>query len=385
MDISRSCSIRFSANGCDAPFPSMSRSRAILSCRPTQAGSPIEVGRSTSRATTWPERPIGAAKGRRGSARSSSALNRNSRAASRDRSRRRSSRRKDCIRRISSSPRFLGSRRRGPGERSSPRSEPSTPRWGREHCPCRSSSLEDPTRRASYGNLRSRSEGPCASRDWMMHPRDAPLGSGADLRPKVREPVHGVILEAGSVRQEKFPDLLEVLDREDTLPLPPAPQEDLSVLAFLEMIRQRGFRNSDRGLELPERPLPEEQQFEDDLPRHILPEHRENSPLGLDERTGNEVPLAVSVLLGFQDPIPFQVPEVVREHARRHPEHLSDPTEVDTGVRRQEVVDPATAFEFESFRHHITSAARGTGPRAPRGSGQAILSRRMRRSSWRSR
>src|SRR5712691_3831724 len=43
MDISRSSSIRLSANGCDAPFPSMSRSRGILSCRPTRAGSPIDV------------------------------------------------------------------------------------------------------------------------------------------------------------------------------------------------------------------------------------------------------------------------------------------------------------------------------------------------------
>src|SRR6266566_8235564 len=194
-----------------------------------------------------------------------------------------------------------------------------------------------------------------------------PATSGTDFRPQVGEPVHRVILKARTVRQEKFPDLLEILDREHALALPSAPKENLSVHQFLEVVRQRGLRNADRGLELRERPLAEEQEFEDDLPRHILPQDGEDSPLGLHERARDEVPLAVSVLFGLQDPIPFQVPEVVRQHAGRHPEHLSDPPKMDAWVRRQEVVDPATALEFEAFGHPITAAERGTGPRALQG------------------
>src|SRR2546430_13431396 len=110
-----------------------------------------------------------------------------------------------------------------------------------------------------------------------------PATSGTDFRPQVREPVYRVILEARTVRQEKFPDLLEVLDREHALALPSAPKEDLSVHEFLEMVGQSGLRNADRCLELCERPFAEEQEFEDDLPRHILPQHGEDSPLGLHE------------------------------------------------------------------------------------------------------
>src|SRR6266480_1444351 len=137
-----------------------------------------------------------------------------------------------------------------------------------------------------------------------------PATSGTDFRPQVREPVHRVILEARAVRQEKFPDLLEVLDREHALALPSAPKEDLSVHEFLEMVRQ---------------------------------------------------------------------------HAGRHSEHLSDSPEMDAGVRRQEVLDPAPALEFEAFGHLITAAERGRGPQALRGSARAIRCRRRRRPGWRSR
>src|SRR5439155_23862987 len=117
-----------------------------------------------------------------------------------------------------------------------------------------------------------------------------PATSGTDFRPQVRCTVHRVILEARTVRQAKFPELLEVLDREHALALPSAPKEDLSVHEFLEMVGKRGLRNADRGLELPERPLAEEQEFEHDLPRHILPQDGEYPPLGLHERTGDDLP-----------------------------------------------------------------------------------------------
>src|SRR5438445_10422348 len=106
------------------------------------------------------------------------------------------------------------------------------------------------------------------------------------------------------------------------------------------MVGQRALRHADRSLELPERPLAEEQELEDDLPWHILPQDGEDSPLGLNERTGDEVPLAVSILFGFQDPIPFQVPEVVRKHASRHTETLTDLAVMHAGVASQNLVNP---------------------------------------------
>src|SRR5207244_12570417 len=81
-----------------------------------------------------------------------------------------------------------------------------------------------------------------------------PATSGTDFRPQVREPAHRIILEARAVRQEKFPDLLEVLDREHALALASPATEDLSGPELLELDGQRGLRNADRRLDIRARP-----------------------------------------------------------------------------------------------------------------------------------
>src|SRR5207249_9091978 len=78
---------------------------------------------------------------------------------------------------------------------------------------------------------------------------------GPELRPEIREAVDGVVLEARLVRQEELPDLLQVFDREDALPLPFRAEQHLSVHELLQMIRERRLRDADGHLEFPERPL----------------------------------------------------------------------------------------------------------------------------------
>src|SRR5207247_8780802 len=114
--------------------------------------------------------------------------------------------------------------------------------------PYRSNSLADPMRRVSCGSLRSRSECPPGSRGSREAPSRLCRSSGTDFRPQVREPVHRVILEARTVRQEKFPDLLEVLDREHALGLPSAPEEAISVPQSLGEAVKRALRSAHRGV-----------------------------------------------------------------------------------------------------------------------------------------
>src|SRR2546425_8365689 len=76
-------------------------------------------------------------------------------------------------------------------------------------------------------------------------------GSAPELRPEVREPVDRVVVEARLVGQEELPDLLEVFDREDALPLPLRPHEQVPVHQLLEVIRQRRLRHADGRLQLP--------------------------------------------------------------------------------------------------------------------------------------
>src|SRR5207247_11462721 len=118
-------------------------------------------------------------------------------------------------------------------------------------------------------------------------------------------------MEARLVRQEELPDFLQVLDREDALPLPFRPDEEVPMHQLLEWIRQDRLRHADGCLQLRERPPFEREEFHEDLPRDILTQHGEDPSLRLDERAGDEVPLPMAVRLGLQDTVALEVSEVV--------------------------------------------------------------------------
>src|SRR5712691_5020827 len=56
------------------------------------------------------------------------------------------------------------------------------------------------------------------------------------LVPEINEAVDRVVVEARTVREEELPHLVEILDREDALPLPLRAKEEVPVQELLEMI-----------------------------------------------------------------------------------------------------------------------------------------------------
>src|SRR5438094_115418 len=110
------------------------------------------------------------------------------------------------------------------------------------------------------------------------------------------------------------------------------PLERVPVHQLLKVIRQRRLRHADGCLELREGPPLVRQELDEDLPRDILPEHGEDPTLRLDERASDEIPLPVAVLFRLQHAVALQVPQMVRQHARRHPERMADPAQVHARV-----------------------------------------------------
>src|SRR5207249_10274735 len=118
-------------------------------------------------------------------------------------------------------------------------------------------------------------------------------------------------MEARLVRQEELPDFLQVLDREDALPLPFRPDEQVPMHQLLEVIREGRLRHADGCLQLRKRPPVVRQEFHEDLPGDILTQHGENPSLRLDERAGDEVPLPMAVRLGLPDTVALELTQMV--------------------------------------------------------------------------